>query len=68
MRAVCPRGEEEFSFTEVEFQLVGVGRWGGKRGTVGVVCITVEENPCDVTAEPGDLVYNENRSGPSTEP
>ena len=26
------------------------------------------ENPCDVTAEPRDLVYSGNRTGPDTEP
>ena len=25
-------------------------------------------NPCDVNAEPSDLVHSENRSGPSSEP
>ena len=48
---------------------VGVGGgWGKREEQLGVVRITDEENPCDVFAEPNDLVYSENRSGPNTEP
>ena len=41
---------------------VGVGGGWGKREDSGY------ENPCDVFAEPSDLVYSENRDGPNTEP
>ena len=41
---------------------MGVGGGWGKREDSGY------ENPCDVFAEPSDLVYSENRDGPNTEP
>ena len=53
------------------FQLGVGGGWGERQEQLGVVCITVVResmNPCDVIAEPSDVVYSENRSGPNTGP
>ena len=47
---------------------VGSRRWRKREEQLGIVSITAEENPCDVVAEPIDLVYSENRSGTNAEP
>ena len=67
----CPSRDVCQTIRDACFSWVLEEDGGERQEQLGVVCITVVResmNPCDVIAEPSDVVYSENRSGPNTEP